>query len=182
MTEPLALAKSRHRDRRYLTGQRLLGLLSLVATALGWYFLAPAAVGGTASYVVTSGTSMLPTITGNGLVITRSHTSYHIGEIVAYHNRELRQVVLHRIVGRDGARYIFKGDNNGFTDPYHPTAADIVGAKWLYWQSGGRLLLNLRTPWVGALLLGGMGMFAMTGGGNNQSSRHRRRRRNRRTK
>lgn len=150
-------------------------LIPLALVAAGWYLLAPPVLGGSTNYVVTSGPSMLPTVHGNALVLTRTSDSYRIGDVVAYHNRRLHEVVLHRIVARDGDRYVFKGDNNDFTDPYHPTAQDLVGKKWIYLPGGGRLLLNLRTPWVGAVVLGLLGMWAFAER-RPQKSRHRRRR------
>ncbi len=96
--------------------------------------------------MVTDGTSMLPHFKANGLVVTRARSSYHVGEVVAYHNRQLQRVVMHRIVAIDGDRYVFKGDNNSFTDDYHATRADLVGQEWLYWPGGGRYLGALRDP------------------------------------
>lgn len=117
----------------------------------------PTALGGPASYVVTDGTSMLPHFKADGLVVTRAQDSYHVGEVVAYHNRQLHVVVMHRIVARDGNRFVFKGDNNNFRDLYHPTRADLVGKEWVYIPAGGRYLQWLRSPLVFALLLGLMG-------------------------
>lgn len=114
--------------------------------AASWFFLAPPALGGATSYVVTDGTSMLPRFKADGLVLVRARDSYHVGEVVAYHNQQLHRVVMHRIVGMDGARYIFKGDNNNFTDLYHATRADLVGQEWIYWPNGGKYFAKLRNP------------------------------------
>lgn len=130
--------------------------------ALAWLTVMPTAIGGPASYVVTDGTSMLPQFKADGLVVTRAQDSYDVGDVVAYHNRQLGVVVMHRIVGRDGSRYIFRGDNNNFRDLYHPTRADLVGKEWLYVPDGGRYMQWLRSPLAFALLLGLIGWIAGT--------------------
>jgi signal peptidase I len=138
-------------------------LLAVAVAAVGvWLAFAPTAVGGRASYVVTDGTSMLPHFHADGLVFTEAQGDYRIGDIVAYHNRDLHAVVLHRIVAMDGDRYIFKGDNNSFRDSYHPTKPDLVGKESLYWSGGGRYLLLFRSPIVFGLSLGLLGLFAGT--------------------
>jgi signal peptidase I len=141
------------------------GPVKLVAWAAvmvaGWFFLAPTALGGHDAYVMTDGTSMLPHLRGGGLVVTRSEGSYHVGEVVAYRNPELRgNIVLHRIVAIHDGRYTYKGDNNSVADVGTTTRAAIVGKKVLYWSGGARFLMNIKTPWVGALIMGLFGMWA----------------------
>lgn len=137
-------------------------LLLVLLAAVAWRVLGPSTVGGTASYVVTDGTSMLPRFRADGLVITRQQNDYRVGDVVAYHNRKLGVVVMHRIVARDGDRYVFKGDNNGFLDTYHPVAGDLVGKEWVYWPGAGRALKSLRSPGTFALVIGLLGGFAAT--------------------
>ena len=36
-------------------------------------------------------------------------------------------MVLHRIIAVDGSRLTFKGDNNDFVDPDHPTTGHVIG-------------------------------------------------------
>lgn len=103
---------------------------------------------------------MLPHFHAGGLVITKERSSYHVGEVVAYHNSELHAVVMHRIVAIDGDRYVFKGDNNDFRDSYHPTASQLVGQEWIYWPSGGKYLHLLRTPFLFAILMAFLGVIA----------------------
>jgi signal peptidase I len=136
-------------------------LMWLAVAVTGWYLFAPTQLGGFDSYVLTDGTSMLPTIHGGGLVITREQDTYHVGEVVAYHNAALGgAVILHRIVAIDDGRYTFKGDNNAQPDLYPPAKSSLVGKKWIYWTSGGTLIDNLKTPWIGGPLLGLLGMWA----------------------
>jgi signal peptidase I len=103
---------------------------SVVGAALGvvvWLAFAPAALGGSSTYVTTYGVSMEPTLHKGDLAIVRPQSSYAVGDIVAYRSETLHTVVLHRIIGRDGERYVFKGDNNTWVDTDHPTAAQLVG-------------------------------------------------------
>ena len=51
-----------------------------------WYFFAPPALGGSTTYVFTDGVSMEPRFHTGDLVLVRSQSSYHVGEIVAYRN------------------------------------------------------------------------------------------------
>ena len=130
-----------------------LAALGICGLALAWALIAPTAIGGPASYVVTDGTSMLPHFVANGLVVTRTQPHYRVGDVVAYHNKELRAVVMHRIVARSGERYVFKGDNNDFRDHYRPTREELVGKEWIYVPGAGRYLKMLREPLTFAALL-----------------------------
>lgn len=148
----------------------------LVVLIVGWSWFGPVQLGGPASYVVTDGTSMLPHFKSDGLVITQERAEYHVGEVVAYHNKDLHSVVMHRIVARDGNRFIFQGDNNHFRDHYHPTKADLVGKEWIYWPNVGEYLKVLRRPVTFATVLGLLGFFALTGFKPNRIRRRRRHR------
>jgi signal peptidase I len=147
--------------RRLLAGILVWGLV-----ALAWFCFAPPALGGWTNYVTTDGISMEPHFHGGDLVLVRAETNYRVGQIVAYRSKALGTVVLHRIIGRDGSRYIFKGDNNNFTDIEHPARSQLVGALWLHVPGKYARVLNvLREPPVlgglvslSALLLGG-GVF-----------------------
>ena len=134
-------------------------LLACAVLAIGWWRFGPTTLGGSASYVVTSGQSMMPHIRPDGLVITRAESDYRVGDIVAYHNRQLHEVVLHRIVARDGTRYIFKGDNNQSADQYHPIGADLIGKKWVYWAGGGKYMDILRAPLGFGVVLAFIGLL-----------------------
>ncbi|EQD42601.1 signal peptidase I, partial [mine drainage metagenome] len=126
---------------------RLLAALPVIALCLAaWTALAPLQFGGATSYVITTGTSMLPRYHAGDLVLLRHEPSYRVGEVAGYHNAQLGVTVMHRIIAVEGGRYYFKGDNNNFTDSYHPTAAEIVGAEWVHLPGWGNLLLTLRAP------------------------------------
>jgi len=141
------------------------GVLTVVGCALGWYFLAPQQLGGHTTYVATHGISMEPRFHTGDLAVLRPTTSYEVGDVVAYRSATLHTVVMHRIVGRDGTGFVFKGDNNSWLDPDHPTQADLLGRLALRVPDGGRYLGVLHSTQgrviaallVALLLLGGAG-------------------------
>jgi signal peptidase I len=153
-------------------------ILGLSVLGCLWFFFAPVALGGSTTYVVTNGVSMEPRFHTGDLALVRSRSSYHVGEIVAYHNNMLDTVVLHRIVGREGARYLFKGDNNNFVDFEHPTRSQLIGALWLHVPGAGARLQSIRSPALEGLLVA-VGILLFAGAAFTQ--RQRRRRRHRRT-
>src|SRR3954471_12430061 len=127
--------------RQSLTAKKLAsGAFALAAVACAWFFFAPSWLGGSTSYVVTEGVSMQPRFHTGDLAVVRSAADYRVGDVVAYHSHQLRNIVLHRIIGRDGDRYVFRGDNNDFRDPEHPTRSQLVGKLWLHLPGGGRWL------------------------------------------
>ncbi len=151
-------------------------MLALVLGSL-WFWLAPASVGGSSSWVVTEGISMEPRFHAGDLVLVRAQSDYKVGEIVAYHSNAFHTVVLHRIVGRAGSRYIFKGDNNNFVDFEHPARSQLIGALWLHVPGLGGRLESIHSP----LLIGGLFALAtLLFAGAAFTSRRRRRRRQRR--
>ncbi len=139
-----------------------------------WFYFAPVQLGGSTTYVVTHGTSMEPRFHTGDLAIVRSQSSYHVGEVVAYNNHQLHTIVLHRIIGREGDRYIFKGDNNNFVDPEHPFASQLIGALWIHIPGVGLRLQSIRSPLVMGILLF-VGMLLLTGGGFARTQGRRRR-------
>lgn len=143
---------------------------------LGWLYFAPTQIGGSTSYVITSGTSMEPLFHGGDLALVRPSDQYHVGEVVAYRSTLLHIVVLHRIIGRAGRDYVFKGDNNNFNDPTHPTRAELLGKLWLRVPRGGRVLVWLHTPLVAAAVAALCAALLLFGTG--QQHRRRKRRRN----
>src|SRR5436305_3517801 len=89
-------------------------LIALVAVGALWYELAPAKLGGSHEYAVVDGISMNPKLHAGDLVLLGASSRYAVGDVVGYRNRQLGRLVLHRIVGKAGDRYVFKGDNNSF--------------------------------------------------------------------
>ncbi len=141
-----------------------------------WFYLAPVQVGGSTTYVVTHGTSMEPRFHTGDLAIVRSQSNYRVGEVVAYDSHQLHTIVLHRIVGREGDRYLFKGDNNNFVDPEHPVASQLIGALWIHIPGVGLRLQSIRSPLVMGILLF-VGVLLLTGGAFSRTQGRRRRQR-----
>jgi signal peptidase I len=159
------------------TAQKLVaGALALLTLALAWFFLAPTFIGGSTTYVVTDGVSMQPHFHTGDIALVRGRPSYHVGEIVAYRSRTLNTIVLHRIVGKAGDRYLFKGDNNDFIDPEHPRRSQLVGALWVRLPTLAQRLAPLRGPaTIGSLVA--LGVLLLGGGALTQRRKRRGRRR-----
>lgn len=153
----------------------LASIPGLIVCAAVWMLLAPPQLSGSTSYVVTDGTSMLPKFHAGDLVLLRREPSYHVGEVAGYHNAQLGVTVMHRIVAIHGDHYIFKGDNNSWTDTYHPTRAQIVGADWLHLPGWGNVLLHLRTPVIAGVILGLLWLFIVWPRSTTRRQRRRRR-------
>ena len=142
-------------------------LLLFAALVLLW----PAKLGGSVTYVVTHGISMQPDFHTGDLAITRAAGDYQVGDVVAYRSETLHTTVLHRIVARDGERYVFKGDNNSWQDPEHPRRDQLLGKLWVHVPKVGSALHWLATPLHAGLL--GAGLLLALGG---ETERRRRRR------
>jgi signal peptidase I len=138
--------------QRPTTGRQLRRRLLAAVSAL-LIFLAVAAIAtGQIGYVVTSGISMEPLYHTGDLVVIERASSYHVGEIVAYHGPlDGHLVVLHRIVGGNAiSGFVMKGDNNHFDDPIHPVASQVIGRAVLHIPKVG---LVLTSPIVRGLLI-----------------------------
>lgn len=133
--------------RRFL-GATALGLVCVIV----WLSFAPRQVGGPVSYVVTSGISMEPLLHAGDMAVVRERDSYRVGEVVAFYNKDLKRVVLHRILKREGDLYVFKGDNNDFIDSYRPSREDLIGELWIKVPAAGKFLTG--SPLTIAVLSG----------------------------
>jgi len=147
----------------------------VLVAAVAWLVLAPTGLGGSTNYVTTSGDSMAPRFQTGDLALIRPADRYRVGEVVAYRSGVLRTVVLHRIIGRDGGRYVFKGDNNDFIDPTRPGRDELIGRLWLRVPRGGLVLGWLRMPVVVAVLGGAAALLLLLGAGRRRRRRDRRR-------
>lgn len=135
----------------------LRGLLAAAGATLiigAWLAFAPAALGGSSVYVTTFGTSMQPTLHRGDLAIVRPQASYRVGDVVAYRSAALHTVVLHRIIGRDGDHFLFKGDNNSWTDTDHPTVDQIIGKMEVHVPGLGGRVRQVASPPAMAGLVG----------------------------
>ena len=162
-----------------MRGRLRRGLGALLAVALlaaAWYFLAPPQLGGQTSYAITFGVSMEPHFHRGDLVVLRARPSYSVGEVVAYRSQDLHRNVLHRIVAVHDGHYTFKGDNNNFLDPEHPTEAAFVGSEWLHVPRAGAWLADLHRPRNAAIASGIAVLLLLLSGGGTAVHRSRRRR------
>jgi signal peptidase I len=128
---------------RTATLSALAGLL----LAAAWLFL-PTALGGSTTYVSTYGTSMEPHFSTGDLAVLRPAGSYEVGDVIAYRSEGLHTTVMHRVVERDGDRFVTQGDSNDFLDEDTPTADEVLGALWFRVPQGGRVLAVLSSPAV----------------------------------
>jgi signal peptidase I len=140
---------------RRVTWKRALnafGLLLTVAAIVLWaIFLRPQSLGGSAGYVLVSGKSMWPHYHTGDLVLVEKQSSYHVGEVVAYHvpkgDPMAGAQVIHRIIGGDATHgFVIQGDNRTAPDVWRPKPADIVGAKALRIPDAVVALQYLRSP------------------------------------
>lgn len=156
-----------HRNAFAFVGFRALRVLLAVVLFTGafsaWRILMPKQLGGSASYVMVSGVSMLPKYHAGDAVILMTEPSYRVGEVVAYYNPYLKIDVMHRIYGIKGEHFLMKGDNNNFIDPYQPTLSDIVGARWLHISKGGWALYYVRRPPIAGTVAGILGLVFISG-------------------
>ena len=96
---------------------KVAGIALAVLVCLFWVqFLRPQSLGGNAAYVLVSGKSMLPRYHTGDLVLVEKHSSYHVGQLIAYRvpkgDPMAGAEVIHRIIGGSATKgFIVKGDN-----------------------------------------------------------------------
>ena len=144
---------------------RTLGALAgLALLALAWFLLAPPALGGKTSIVVTSGNSMEPRISKGDLVIARERPSYGVGDVVLFRSATLGRRVLHRIVAVEGGRFVTKGDNNDYRDPERVSPSRVDGEAALLLPGVGKPVAWLRHPLNAAVALFLLVSLSLAGG------------------
>ena len=144
-----------------MTRSRALRATKIGATtvlALMWLaFLRPTWLGGSATYVLVRGDSMLPNYQSGDLLMAVGQSSYSVGDAVAYRvpagEVGAGHLVVHRIadITADGT-YQFQGDNNSAADPWNITSTDLAGRVVLRLPGVGRLITLLLSP----VVLGGL--------------------------
>src|SRR5690242_990151 len=167
-------ARSDTVTRSRATRSSAISVAVLIVLAAGWLVFAPTRFGGSTDYVTTHGISMEPRFHTGDLALIRRAAHYRVGDVVAYHSTLLHTVVLHRIIARDGDRYVFKGDNNDFIDPTHPSRSELLGKLWIHVHGGGAALGPLRSPVVAGLLIAGLAAMFLLGAGAKRRRRTRR--------
>jgi signal peptidase I len=141
-------------------------LSALFVIGAAWWLVAPPALAGSTSFATIDGTSMLPNLHRDDLVALRESSSYRVGDVVAYRSALLQRIVLHRIVAIDNGLYTFKGDNNAFLDPEHPTEAQLVGKLFVRIPVAGRVVPIMHVPWIVGVLAALLVLTMGLGGGS----------------
>jgi signal peptidase I len=160
--------KSRQHTIQALSAAFLLVLLGAL-----WITFAPVQFGGQASYVIVSGNSMEPALYRGDLVVLRTARHYAVGEVVTFRHPTVGPVI-HRIIGREGGRFIFQGDNNEWVDSYQPRQEELIGKMWLHLPSAGNVMEQLRTPTAMTVLAALTGFILISGLGSGSETRPRR--------
>lgn len=154
----------------------------VVVVAVGWWLVAPQAVGGPMAYLVVRGSSMAPTFAPGDLVVVRHDPPYRPGDVVAYRTPDgasddtgdaggsgegSRPVIVHRVVDLDGDRLVLRGDANEAADAIRPAPEDVLGRQVAVVPGVGTALGALRSPIIGlaVVALGLAGWAAVTGPG-----------------
>ena len=134
------------------------GIALCILAVLFWaQFLRPQSLGGRAGYVLVSGHSMEPRYHTGDMVMVLRHSSYHVGQVIAYRvpkgDAMAGAQVIHRIIGGNGTKgFVVQGDNRTAADVWRPKNGDVVGAKVLRIPNAVSVLQYLRSPVLLALL------------------------------
>ena len=144
--------------------------LTALMIAVLWLLFAPMEIGGRTGYVIVTGNSMESRLSTNDLAIIRTAHTYKVGDVVTYHHPELGMVI-HRIIGVDGARFIVQGDNNNWTDSHEPVQAEIRGKLWFSIPGAGHYLGLLQHPAMLAILSIMIGLLVMLPGRKKDSAK-----------
>ena len=125
--------------------------LSIVITGfillLWWLFLAPTSVGGAATFVMVSGTSMQPLLHSGDLAIAREKSEYKNGDLIIFMVKRGAKAgaVIHRITSgsiQDGWKT--QGDNNDYLDQWIVPNDQIRGEVWISIDGVGNYLAWLK--------------------------------------
>ena len=150
--------------------RRVMTLVPAVLLIVGWFALfGPTVLGGPATYVAVSGTSMQPTLVEGDLAVVRRADTYRPGDIVVFRvpsgEPAAGGLVIHRIIGGSAAGFIVQGDNKAAPDPWRPSATDIAGTLWLRLPGAAVALTWLRNPALFAAVAAGLTAFVVMAGG-----------------
>ena len=127
-------------------------IVLLIAACAFWAMvLRPQSLGGPAGYVLVSGHSMNPLYHTGDMILVRRHSSYTVGDIIAYRvpkgDAMAGAQVTHRIVGGNATRgFVVQGDNRTAPDVWRPKPGDIVGSASLQIPHAVVALQFLRSP------------------------------------
>lgn len=140
---------------------RIVTIVSLIVIIPLIIYFWPASLGGDAIVMMVQGKSMLPTILPGSLVISKQAPEYHIGDIVAYEQKEgsLSKVIVHRIIDVTDRGFIIKGDNNPSKDVGYPTEDVILGKVMFSTPYVGDIIGMFKNPIV--LIIAAIGLFGV---------------------
>lgn len=147
--------------------RRVISALTVVLVLTAWWsFLRPASLGGSTTLVTVTGQSMEPGMHTGDLAVVHKSGRYAPGDVVAFVPDGRPGVVIHRIVDGDAeAGFRMRGDNNGFYDPWHPTADDITGELVLHIPNAGTAVMALADPVLGGAVAAALTVFLVLAGG-----------------
>lgn len=141
--------------------------IELLGTAVGLALIAVVVLTltGSMAWVITTGVSMQPQFEEGDLAVVRPAAAYDVGDVIAYRNRDLDRIVLHRVVDVVDGRLVTRGDSNDWIDSYRPTPDEVLGRLSAHLPGLGRASRVLLDPAVAAgavfggtvLLLGASG-------------------------
>ncbi|MDP9350461.1 MAG: signal peptidase I [Chloroflexota bacterium] len=135
--------------------------LLLIFLVAAWVMLAPAQLGGRASYVIVNGASMEPSMHKGDLAIVHSEEEYQSGDVVTYRDPRMGPVI-HRIIEVSGNSFVLQGDNNSWIDSYKPTQPELIGKLWIHIPSAGKFISIVQSPLNMALFMGVSTMISLS--------------------
>ena len=119
-------------------------LISVLALLTLWFFTyAPVQLGGPVTYAVVTGHSMEPMLHTGDLVLVRSATDYHSGDVVL--TSVMGGYVIHKVVDNNGTIVHTRGINNDFADTWDIPIANVVGRYQMQFSGFGNVLVYLRS-------------------------------------
>jgi signal peptidase I len=141
--------------------RKVAGAVVLAVVVIVWFVaLRPTALGGPATYIIVSGSSMEPTYSGGDLVVLHAKPAYEVGDVVTFPvpagEPGEGALVVHRIVGGSPEAFQTRGDNNRWVDEWRPAAGDVLGSEWFRVPSAGTVLRHAMDPALLAAVLGGL--------------------------
>ena len=139
---------------------RIAGIVVFAGVLAAWaVFLRPQYLGGSAGYVLVSGSSMEPRMHTGDVVVVQRRASYGTGDVVAYRipagSPASGRVVIHRIRGGSARTgYVMRGDNRTSDDLWRPKPRDVVGKAELQLPGAGRAAAAVLSPPALGLIAG----------------------------
>lgn len=158
----LPSADPRVRRARTIVASILTTLIVVGIGVLAW----PATLGGKATWVTVSGTSMEPNYATGDLVLAWNDGKWELGDVVLYGlQSQTEGLIVHRLVsGSAEAGWYAQGDNKPRIDPWLIPDDAIGGREILHIPNAGTALAWVRTPQVLAILCGLLVFWAVLTG------------------